>query len=62
MKSLIDYLKVAGVFAPPLFIVYLAFASAVWQWRNPLANRMTVFTEFRSVISLKKLPEYQPRH
>lgn len=41
-------------------IVYLAIAWPVFQWRNPLANKMSFFRDFADVVTWQKLPGYQP--
>lgn len=44
-----------------LFVVfgYLAIAFAVFQWRNPLANKMSFYRDFGSVMRFEKVPGYQ---
>lgn len=39
--------------------IYSAALFPVFQWRNPKANSMTFFTEFRSVLKLEKMEKYQ---
>ena len=38
---------------------FLGIAFAVFQARNPKANNMTFYTEFKSVIIFEKLEKYQ---
>ena len=48
----------ARLFAALAFF-YLIVASAAWQVRNPTANEMTMVTEFRSLVTFKKLAKFQ---
>jgi hypothetical protein len=32
----------------------------IFQWRNPLANEMSFFRDFKEVITFKKMEKYQP--
>lgn len=41
------------------FIFYSACLFPVFQWRNPKANEMTYFTEFKNVLILAKMEKYQ---
>jgi hypothetical protein len=38
---------------------YGGVAFTVFQWRNPLANKMTFWTEFVAVMRYEKLDRYQ---
>lgn len=42
-------------------IFYLAISSATFQWRNPLANQMSFFRDFKSVVKFEKLEKYQAK-
>ncbi len=42
-----------------IILWYYAIAVFAFQWRNPLANSVTTFKEFKAVITWKKLPDYQ---
>ncbi len=41
-------------------IVYLMINWGIFQWRNPLANEMSFFRDFKEVITFKKMEKYQP--
>jgi hypothetical protein len=43
-----------------LCMAYAGFAFMVFQWRNPLANKMSFYRDFVSVMRFEKLPGYQP--
>lgn len=51
-----DVLKAIAI----LPVLYFGVASAVWQIRNPLANRSTCFSYASDVLAFRKLPEFQP--
>lgn len=40
-------------------LLYHGIAADVWQWRNPKANRMTVWTNYTDMIMLRKLDKFQ---
>ncbi len=42
-------------------LMYVAVAFMVFQWRNPLANRMSIYRDFLAVVRFEKLDCYQPR-
>jgi len=42
-----------------LMFWYSAVAFTVFQWRNPKANNMTYYTEFKNVWCFRKMSEYQ---
>lgn len=42
-----------------VLIIYLGFAAAIFEWRNPTANRMTLFRELPAVLTFQKLDRYQ---
>jgi len=42
-----------------LIVLYHAAAFMAWQYRNPKANQMTIYSHFRDVIAWRKLPEFQ---
>lgn len=44
-----------------LLLFYVVIVSAVWQWRNPLANSTTFFTHFTAAMSFQALPQFQER-
>jgi hypothetical protein len=41
--------------------IYLGIAWAAFQWRNPLANRMSFYRDFGAVVRFEKMPEYQSK-
>lgn len=41
------------------FIFYSACLFFVFQYRNPKANQMTYYSEFKNVLLLAKMEEYQ---
>lgn len=55
MKTIIPILKCVGA----LCMVYAGVAFTVFQWRNPLANKMSFYRDFGSVMRFEKLPGYQ---
>ncbi len=40
-------------------LVYLSIATVIWEFRNPKANKMTVYTHFSDVIKFNKLEKFQ---
>lgn len=42
-----------------LCMAYAGIAFVVFQWRNPLANKMSFYRDFGSVMGFEKLPGYQ---
>lgn len=42
-----------------LFTFYLAISCAVFEFRNPKANRMFLFRNFSEVLTWQKLDTYQ---
>ena len=40
--------------------IYMLASWAAFQWRNPTANGLSFFREFREVATWEKLPKYQP--
>ena len=40
-------------------VLYVVIACAVFEFRNPLANRMAVFRDFTDVMQFNKLDKYQ---
>ncbi len=40
-------------------LLYLVVACAVFQWRNPKANRMSLLRHFGKVVTFEKMEEYQ---
>lgn len=58
-KQLIELFVWSACVVIPLGLLYLAVAANVWAWRNPKANQMTVWREFGSVVTFKKLEKYQ---
>lgn len=40
-------------------ILYVAVAWPSFQWRNPKANQMSFYRDFTSVMTWRRLPEYQ---
>lgn len=52
LKTLFQLIGIVGLF-------YIMLASIVWQFNNPIANESTFYTHFISVITMKKLPEFQ---
>lgn len=42
-----------------LFFLYMAFATFVFEWRNPKANRMSLVREFTHVVKFEKMEKYQ---
>jgi hypothetical protein len=51
--------SVVFTFVVVLLPLYLAFAYAVWSFRNPKANEYTFITHFVDVIAFRKLPTFQ---
>lgn len=41
------------------FLFFYAVALAVWEWRNPKANKTTGITHFIDVIKFRKLDTFQ---
>ena len=52
---------IIGQLAFVLASLYVAVAWGCFQWRNPLANRMSFFRDFGAVVRFEKLPEYAAR-
>jgi hypothetical protein len=44
-------------FALPL--IYVGIAFTVFQWRNPIANGMSIYRDFGAVVTWQKLERYQ---
>lgn len=44
-----------------IIVLYIGLASMVWGFRNPLANRYTVYTYFPEMITFQKLDKFQPK-
>lgn len=42
-----------------LCMAYAGIAFTVFQWRNPLANKMSFYRDFGSVMRFEKLSGYQ---
>lgn len=42
-----------------LCMAYAGIAFTVFQWRNPLANTMSFYRDFGSVMRFERLPGYQ---
>ena len=40
-------------------VAYLMLANAVFSWRNPLANQMSVYRDFANVVTWQKVEKYQ---
>jgi hypothetical protein len=40
-------------------LLYLVSAWLVFQWRNPKANQMSFFRDFKAVVMWQKLERYQ---
>lgn len=59
MRRYEEWLPVVALCVVLPLNLYLGIASAVFRWRNPTANRMTVIREFRSVLTFQKLDVYQ---
>lgn len=38
---------------------YHSLSFGVWQYRNPKANAMTLYSHYGDVMTWKKLPEFQ---
>lgn len=43
------------------FFVYVAIADVVFSFRNPTANATALWRQPYEVLTLQKLPEYQPK-
>ena len=41
--------------------IYLGIVSFIFSYRNPLANRASIFRDFNSVMTFEKLDKYQPK-
>ncbi len=41
--------------------IYLGISWAAFQWRNPMANRMSFYRHFGSVVKFEKLPQLQEK-
>lgn len=39
--------------------LYMGIAWGVFQWRNPKANQMSYFRDFVSVVTWRRVPNYQ---
>lgn len=46
-------------FAAALIMGYNSLAFSVWQWRNPKANAMTLYSHYWDVVTWKKLAQFQ---
>ncbi len=44
-----------------ILFAYAGAAFMVFQYRNPLANQMSFYRDFGSVMTLEKLDKYQHR-
>lgn len=40
-------------------VTYSLIMWPIFQWRNPKANSMTYYSEFKSVLSFQKMEKYQ---
>ncbi len=40
---------------------YMSVSFMIFEWNNPLANRMSFFRDFVSVMKWETLPQYQIR-
>jgi len=47
----------AGFLSMQAFYSLVAFP--IFQWRNPKANQMTYYSEFKNVLTLQKMEKYQ---
>lgn len=56
---IVDFIGSAIVSGSVAFFLYMAAAWAVFQWRNPTANEMSVFRDFGAVVKWQKLERYQ---
>jgi len=54
-----DYIQSGLMVIVMLFLIYMAIARLTFQYRNPLANEMSLYRNFSDVMTWKKLPEYQ---
>ena len=43
-----------------LCIVYCTVATLIFEYKNPLSNKMAFFGDFLDVMSYEKLAKYQP--
>ena len=50
------WIALAAAFA---VILYVSLAWAVFEWRNPLCNDMAFYRHLTSVVTWKRLPQYQ---
>lgn len=42
-------------------LAYCVVAFSIFQYNNPLANRMSFFRDFVAVMRFETLPQYQPK-
>ena len=59
MKALAFIFSAAGLLILCAVSLAHGLAFTVWQFRNPKANRMTVWTYYPDVITFQKLDEFQ---
>lgn len=53
-----DFLAILIIIAVLFFIV----SGITWQFRNPTANQITVFTHLPQVLTFQKLEKFQGNH
>lgn len=56
--------KIRATYSVAMLVVsiYLLVAHMAFMWRNPTANPMSIYRDFRATILWKKLPKYQTKH
>lgn len=42
-----------------LLALYFSIAVAIFEYRNPKANRMSIIRDFMSIVQFEKLEKYQ---
>jgi len=54
-KRSIWYIEIGVI----IVVVFLTISWKGFEWRNPICNEMAFYKHFISVITWKKLPQYQ---
>lgn len=53
------WLQLVAFFFGCALFAWFCLADAVWQWRNPKANQMTIYTHIVDAMKFRKVPEFQ---